>query len=135
MGRWNFSVDEDLHNSDHFPIILSHSFTDLTIPRQSSRFIFGRANWQVFKDLSELTPDIVNLRDIGAAVVAVVNCILRSAEATIPKSSGSLRKLSKPWWNERCSKAQKKAWNRFRRYPSTVNFIAFKYAKAVARRV
>ncbi|GBN98250.1 hypothetical protein AVEN_43829-1, partial [Araneus ventricosus] len=87
MGRWNFSVDEDLHNSDHFPIILSHSFTDLTIPRQPSRFIFGRANWQVFKDLSELAPDIVNIRDIDAAVVAVVNCILSSAEATIPKSS------------------------------------------------
>ncbi|GBM95409.1 hypothetical protein AVEN_79317-1 [Araneus ventricosus] len=91
-----------IYISDHFLIILSHGFTDLTIPRQPSRFIFGRANW-----LSELAPDIVNLRDTDAAVVAVVNCILRAAEATIPKSSGKLRKLSKPWWNERCSEAHK----------------------------
>ncbi|GBN20879.1 hypothetical protein AVEN_38786-1 [Araneus ventricosus] len=138
LARWNFSVDEDLHNSDHFPIILSHSSNNLTIPRQPPHFIYDRTNWQVFKDLSELAPHIVHLADIDAAVEAVSNCIIRAAEASIPKTSGKIKKLSKPWWNERCSeanKAKKKAWNRFRRYPTTINFIAFQHAKAVARRV
>ncbi|GBO37413.1 putative RNA-directed DNA polymerase from transposon X-element, partial [Araneus ventricosus] len=138
LAKWNFSVDEDLNNSDHFPIILSHSSNNLTIPKQPPHFIYERANWQVFKDLSELAPDIVHLGDIDAAVDAVSNCIIKAAEASIPKTSGKIKKLSKPWWNERCSeanKAQKKAWNRFRRYPTTINFIAFKHAKAVARRV
>ncbi|GBN73219.1 hypothetical protein AVEN_256138-1 [Araneus ventricosus] len=44
----------------------------------------------------------------------------------------------KPWWNAECGiadKKQAKAWNRFRRYPTTDNFIAFKHAKANARRI
>ncbi|GBN84961.1 hypothetical protein AVEN_78978-1 [Araneus ventricosus] len=106
LARWNFSVDEDLHNSDHFPIILSHTSNNLTIPRQPPHFIYDRANWQVFKDLSELAPDIVHLGNTDAAVEAVSYCIIRAAEASIPKTSGKI-KLSKPWWNERCSEASK----------------------------
>ncbi|GBN98287.1 hypothetical protein AVEN_7562-1 [Araneus ventricosus] len=138
LGRCNFSVDEDLHNSDHFPIILSHSSHNLTIPRQPPHFIYDRTNWQIFKDLSELAPGIVHLGDIDAAFEAVSNCIIRASEESIPETSGKIKKLSKLWCNERCfeaNKVQKKAWNRFRRYPTTINFIAFKHAKAVARRV
>ncbi|GBM50804.1 hypothetical protein AVEN_137119-1 [Araneus ventricosus] len=62
---------------------------------------------------------------------------MTAADAAIPKTSGKIPKNWKPWWNEECGiadKKQAKAWNRFRRYPTTDNFIAFKHAKANARR-
>ncbi|GBM33734.1 hypothetical protein AVEN_47040-1 [Araneus ventricosus] len=86
LARWNFSVDEDLHNSDHFPIILSLCNNNLTIPRQPPHFIYDRANWQAFKDLSELAPDIAHFGDIDAAVEAVSNCIIKATETSIPSS-------------------------------------------------
>ncbi|GFY31997.1 probable RNA-directed DNA polymerase from transposon X-element [Trichonephila clavipes] len=79
----NFEVANDLHNSDHFPLLVSH-----------------------------------------------VNAI--------PKTSNSPRKLCKPWWNASCQQAkkeQRRAWGIFRRYPTTDNLIAFKRAKALARRI
>ncbi|GFV09660.1 putative RNA-directed DNA polymerase from transposon X-element [Trichonephila clavipes] len=48
------------------------------------------------------------------------------------------RKLCKPWWNasrQQAKKEQRRAWGIFRRYPTTDNLIAFKRAKALARRI
>ncbi|GFU72588.1 probable RNA-directed DNA polymerase from transposon X-element [Trichonephila clavipes] len=55
-----------------------------------------------------------------------------------PKTSNSFRKLCKAWWNASCQQAkkeQRRAWGIFRRYPTTDNLIAFKRAKALARRI
>ncbi|GFW49664.1 putative RNA-directed DNA polymerase from transposon X-element [Trichonephila clavipes] len=46
--------------------------------------------------------------------------------------------LCKPWWNASCQQAkkeQRRACGIFRRYPTTDNLIAFKRAKALARRI
>ncbi|GFT90292.1 putative RNA-directed DNA polymerase from transposon X-element [Trichonephila clavipes] len=55
-----------------------------------------------------------------------------------PTITHSPRKLCKPWWNTSCQQAKKerrRAWGIFRRYPTTDNLIAFKRAKALARRI
>ncbi|GFT90212.1 RNase H domain-containing protein [Trichonephila clavipes] len=55
-----------------------------------------------------------------------------------PKHPIPPRKLCKPWWNASCQQAkkeQRRAWGIFRRYPTTDNLIAFKRAKALARRI
>ena len=51
--------------------------------------------------------------------------------------TGLLKRLSKPWWNEECKiakKKQQKEWGKFRRYPTTANYIAFKEATAKTRK-
>ncbi|GFX38431.1 uncharacterized protein TNCV_2344051 [Trichonephila clavipes] len=53
-------------------------------------------------------------------------------------SSSHSFKHYKPWWNADCQTAyknQRKLWGIFRRYPTTENLLAFKKAKANARRV
>ncbi|GBN95984.1 putative RNA-directed DNA polymerase from transposon X-element, partial [Araneus ventricosus] len=138
VAKWNFNVDNNLYNSDHFPLILTLSSNDVILPKRPSRFIFDKANWQLFQELAELTTEMIQLADINDAVNAVTECIIKAAEASIPKSSGKLKRIGKPWWNEKCAeakKAQRKAWDRFRRYPTTDNFILFKHAKAIARRI
>ncbi|GFT92376.1 putative RNA-directed DNA polymerase from transposon X-element [Trichonephila clavipes] len=62
----------------------------------------------------------------------------KCCRSAIPKTSNSPRKLCKPWWNASCQQAKKEqrgAWGIFRRYPTTDNLIAFKRAKALARRI
>ncbi|GFW56196.1 putative RNA-directed DNA polymerase from transposon X-element [Trichonephila clavipes] len=75
---------------------------------------------------------------LNDAVFNVTEAIRNAADAGIPKTSKSPRKLWKPWWNASCQQAkkeQRRAWGIFRRYPTTDNLIAFKRAKALARRI
>ncbi|GBN44823.1 hypothetical protein AVEN_133515-1 [Araneus ventricosus] len=138
LARWNFTVDENLYNSDHFPIILKHFDNSVRIPRRPERFIFDKANWQLFTFYSKLNPDMVQIDDIDSATEAVTKHILQAAERSIPKTSGKFSKQWRPSWDEKYAEACKKlnkAWNYFRRCPTTNYFVAFKEAKAVARRI
>ncbi|GFV71170.1 putative RNA-directed DNA polymerase from transposon X-element [Trichonephila clavipes] len=81
---------------------------------------------------------MVQNRAVDDALLNVTEAIRDAADAAIPKTSNSTRKLCKPWWNSSCQQAkkeQRRAWGIFRRYPTTENLIAFKRAKALARRI
>ncbi|GBN20123.1 putative RNA-directed DNA polymerase from transposon X-element [Araneus ventricosus] len=91
-----------------------------------------------FTLLAAISEDIVKVADIDDAVRGITEAILWAADTAIPKSSPNPHKLRKPWWNDACRDAarrQRKLWGIFRRYPTTENLIAFKAAKAYARRV
>ena len=136
MLTCSFSISNDLHSSDHFPLFLSfHDFNSNshTIPR----YIYDRANWNAFTLNAIITPAMIE-RDINRAVNLVTQIIFKTADLSIPKSSGHPRKHSRPWWND-CQLAKKekqhKAWGIFHRYPSTANYLIFKQARANARRI
>ncbi|GFU46474.1 putative RNA-directed DNA polymerase from transposon X-element [Trichonephila clavipes] len=86
------------------------------------------------EDEIESNPDYPNL-----ALAPLNPTITHSlTHAAITKTSNFPRKLCKPWWNASCQQAkkeQRRAWGIFRRYPTTDNLIAFKRAKALARRI
>ena len=76
--------------------------------------------------------------EINKAVADITQSIIQAADISIPKLSGLLMRLSKPWWNEECKTAEKnqqKIWGIFRRYPTTANYIAFKEARTKARKI
>ncbi|GBM04795.1 hypothetical protein AVEN_20229-1 [Araneus ventricosus] len=76
--------------------------------------------------------------DISEAVQNVVDILVHAADNIIPKSSPCLRKFRRPWWNEACRDSyrnQRKCWSIFRWYLTTENLVAFKRAKAFARRI
>ncbi|GBN82099.1 putative RNA-directed DNA polymerase from transposon X-element [Araneus ventricosus] len=136
--KWNFNTEDDLFNSDHFPIILSYIDNDIRYPERPRKFIFQKANWSLFSEFATLTLDMVEEVSIDDAVDKVTCSIIQAADMAIPKTSGKIPKIWKPWWNEECrifNKQQKKAWDKFRRYPTTSNLIDFKFAKATFRRV
>ncbi|GFW36300.1 probable RNA-directed DNA polymerase from transposon X-element [Trichonephila clavipes] len=61
-----------------------------------------------------------------------------AGDFSTPKSSSHSFRHYKPWWNADCQTAyknQRRLWGIFRRYPTTENLLAFKKAKANARRV
>ncbi|GBM35914.1 hypothetical protein AVEN_244982-1 [Araneus ventricosus] len=52
----------------------------------------------------------------------VTKTIISAADASIPKSGLSFPKNRKPWWNKHCTdtnRNQRKAWNVFRRHPTS----------------
>ncbi|XP_055928549.1 uncharacterized protein LOC129959686 [Argiope bruennichi] len=81
---------------------------------------------------------MISSADISEAVQNVTDCIIKAADASIPKRTPLPRKFRKPWWNDECRNAykeQRKCWGIFRRYPTTENLVAFKRARANARRI
>ncbi|GFS90849.1 probable RNA-directed DNA polymerase from transposon X-element [Trichonephila clavipes] len=133
----NFEVANDLHNSDHFPLLVSHVNGAGTRFRPPT-YHFHRADWDKFTRLAIITGTMVQNRAVDEAVFTVTEAIRNAADAAIPKTSNSPRTLCKPWWNASCQQAkkeQRRAWGIFRRYPTSDNLIAFKRAKALARRI
>ncbi|GBO11476.1 hypothetical protein AVEN_134498-1 [Araneus ventricosus] len=56
---------------------------------------------------------MVDKNSIDVAVKTITDCIIISADISIPKTSGNIPKLYKPWWNAECATCQKaleKAW-------------------------
>ncbi|GBM35036.1 hypothetical protein AVEN_240388-1 [Araneus ventricosus] len=120
-----------------FILLVSHADRGGTT-RPPPRYVFQRADWDAFTQLAEITDTMVSTSDITEAVQNVIDCIMYAATNSIPKSSPGIRKFRRPWWNEACrdsNKEQKRRWNIFRRCPTTENLIAFKRARASARRV
>ncbi|GFT29403.1 putative RNA-directed DNA polymerase from transposon X-element [Trichonephila clavipes] len=133
-----FEVDQDLHNSDHFPLLVSHVNGAGSHDFVPPNYHFHRADWDKFTRLAIITGSMVQNRAVADAIFNVTEAIRNAADAAIPKTSNSPRKLCKPWWNTSCQQAkkeQRRAWGIFRRYPTTENLIAFKRAKALARRI
>ncbi|KAF8789713.1 hypothetical protein HNY73_007632 [Argiope bruennichi] len=84
--------------------------------------------------MAVITQDMVDMENIDDAIQIITDKILTAADTAIPKSSGKIPKLRKPWWNndfEIAEKKQAKAWNRFRCYSTTDNFIVFKKLKHI----
>ncbi|GBN15931.1 hypothetical protein AVEN_155491-1 [Araneus ventricosus] len=75
---------------------------------------------------------------IDTAVNQITETLIAPAENSIPKTKNNFRRQRKVWWNSDCREAyknQRKAWGRFRRYPTTANLILYKQAKAYSRRI
>ncbi|XP_076374296.1 uncharacterized protein LOC143258709 [Tachypleus tridentatus] len=93
-------------------------------------------DWSTFTALAERDPAIVNQPSIDDYVAAVTDCITHAAAQCIPKTSTRFPRYPRPWWNPACHlarKAQKRAWDTFRRYPTLSNPVAFQRVRAHAR--
>ncbi|KFM75393.1 RNA-directed DNA polymerase from mobile element jockey, partial [Stegodyphus mimosarum] len=132
-----YSVGDDLHNSDHFPIFVTFKREGMNFVIRPSRFIFERADWELFYSLAQFTEEDVNDMPVENAVKAVTDIIIQAAIASIPLTSPKPPKYPKPWWNHKCQETlreQRKSCRRFRKCPTLSNVIAFKKAKASARK-
>ena len=134
---WDINVDKDLHNSDHFPVILNCCTRSRNSLSRPINFIFDKGNWELFTTSAKLTIDMIQNTNVDDAVNIITDTLITAAELSIPRTSGKQPKMWKPWWNESCAethKAQKKLWGKFRKSPTQENLISFKKAKSIARR-
>jgi len=133
----NFTVENNLYNSDHFPLIVTLSDQYSCSTERPRTYKLHQADWEKFTILAELNADMICTQDINEATENITRAIVKAADISIPRTSLKPPKYPKPWWNSDCRqthKDQKKAWDTFRRYPTQDNLIAFKRARAIARK-
>lgn len=137
----------DLFDSDHYPIAINLERV-LPIeppPHNNSKWNFKKANWPLYYNLTNLRISKLNLPtvndkyDVNKHLEAFMEIIKDAASIAIPKinaHSPTKRKLV-PWWNSKCDstvKETKKAFNRYKKFPTEENKINYKKLRAKARK-
>ncbi|GBL87509.1 hypothetical protein AVEN_165130-1 [Araneus ventricosus] len=137
LSSLSLQVDNHLHNSDHFPLIISDCRRQNSIIHSVLRYNFKTTNWCKFSYFAKRTKMVSN-NSIDTAVKNVTAVLIAAADCSIPKSANTFKKQRKVWWNSDCREAkkkQRKAWTRFCRSPTTANLICYKQAKTISRRI
>jgi len=132
---YDWKVADDLHSSDHFPIILENvnSTIDDAIPQWNLK----KADWNTFETLckTRLNEDtVLNLND---PIQHFTSILIKIAEESIPKSSPNCKKPQKPWITNECKKAirqRREALKKFNNRPTPENLNKYRVLRAKARR-
>ena len=131
---YDWSVCEDQHGSDHFPIIiesLQHPSED-----HNPKWKLNKANWDLFNYLCEESLTTVSLSDSIDPIAGFTSSLIDICDKCIPKTSTSPKK-SNPWYNQDCKEAikeRKQALSKFCKYPTKENLNNVRLFRAKARR-
>jgi len=132
---FSWKVLDDLHGSDHYPIVLESTTSEPQ--RRLPRWRLDKADWNLFETLSSTNRCIDEFHSAEEAVTYFTDKIHSAAVLSVPKTSGTFRKRPVPWWNENCStavKAKRTAFARLRRHRGDPQCMdAFRQARAHAR--
>ena len=134
LPDFSWEVIDDSHGSDHLPICISYS-RDIPPTPRTPKFNFKRADWATFRGIADVD---ISGEDIDTMVSNATRSILHAAEASIPKTSTVHTKHGVSWWTTDCRQALRERNRRYRHFsqqPSQANFIAYKKARAQARKV
>ena len=133
--HFTWSVHDEPLGSDHFPVWIRHH-GEVVLGSRPKRWNLRKANWDEYQSsLEELI-----LARAGASAMSAedfTSLLLSSADGCIPKTSGQPRRTPVPWWTKECGeaiRARKRALRKFDRRSTTENLIAFRKARAFARR-
>ena len=98
----SWSVFEDLHGSDHFPIKIDNPYIH---PESIPRWNFNKASWETFHSLcyTELSSD--NCLNSEDPVLNFSENLIKIAEKSIPKTPPKPKQSSKCWFNKECRDA------------------------------
>jgi len=126
---------EDLHGSDHFPILLTPNTPcpDNKLPYWK----LTKANWNSFKkQCSNLLQESTSF-NTQDPILFFTNTLISIANNTIPKTSTKNNKPNKPWINDDCKQAineRKSALRNLRHHPTITNLETLRIKRAKARR-
>lgn len=134
--KWKFSVLDDLHGSDHFPVTLSSSTFSPANSRRK-RWNEKHANWNLYANQANLTN--VSLDQPIEDIVDQYTLILsQAARSSMPMSSIQPLKRVVPWWSPEINTAtiiRKQKLKHFNRNPTSENLIDFKRARSKTKRL
>ena len=128
---FEYGVMESLHGSDHYPIKVTLNNNPEVFSRPS-KYNFKKADWSLFRDLSENNEDIEHL-EIDEIVEIIETSIINSANASIPTTSQKITKPPVPWWNDaikRSKEERNRAERRLKRGFSIEKKIIYNRTKA-----
>lgn len=112
IGNWEVWTASTI-GSDHYPVLcMVGERVDVRGSGGIRKWVFGKAEWDQFKSLSEET---VNRIDMSGDTDKLNNqsAIIMAADRAIPMSKNKKNRKLVPWWTEECRQAVR---NRNRAY-------------------
>ncbi|GIX76025.1 hypothetical protein CEXT_183361 [Caerostris extrusa] len=91
---------------DHFPLILSIDHPNWELPSKPRIYIMSKAILESVRNFCYNT-EMVSSCNIDEAAESVTEAILKAVESSVLTTIGKLPKLTKPLWDELCSKLRK----------------------------
>ena len=132
---YQWSVDENNHGSDHWPIHLKYmrNTPSPCLPKWKT----SEADWELFDKSTKVDCELKDFQSPIAAYDYLSSILLFGAMMSIPRTSGKPRRPAVPWWNDACALSRKitrTCYKRYRRYPCLVNKIIYRRALAKQKR-
>ena len=132
--KCNWKIEEFLHGSDHFPIIVEIG-TSLTISRDKrpSNYLTDKANWNLYKATSSDLLYKGPLININHEVAKLTKAIRSASNKSIPRSTPFRPKKYSYWWNNEIANLRREKqslWRSFKCNRSDSCLIAYKKATA-----
>ena len=130
-------VINDLHNSDHFPILISikSNNSQNKIPPKPSRFNCKLANWNVYQNhILNDTDKIAPSSNINKETANITKIIRSSANRSIPVTNTRKRKKNVAWWSPKLGQLRDEkqiAWRFYRQNVNVNNLLDFKKKNAI----
>ena len=131
---FDWSVCEDQHGSDHFPIVIesiqTHEEDHIT------KWELNKANWDLFRTLCDESLTTTSLSDSTDYIADFTSSLIDISEKCIPKTSTNPKK-SNPWYYDDCKEAikqRKDTLPRFCKFPTKDNLNTYRVFRAKARR-
>ena len=131
---FDWSVCEDQHGSDHFPIVIESIKT--LEEDHNPKWKLNKANWDLFHTLCDESLTTTSLSDSTDRIADFTSSLIDISEKCIPKTSTNPKK-SNPWYNDDCkeaSKQRKETLSRFCKFPTKDNLNTYRVFRAKARR-
>ena len=131
---FDWSVCEDQHGSDHFPIVMES--INSSAEDHNPKWKLNKANWEQFHLLCDQFLNIENFHNSTDLVSDFTSSLIDISDKCIPKTSINPKK-SNPWYNDDCKEAirqRKHALAKFCKYPTKENLKDVKVNRAKARR-
>ena len=132
---FNWSVNNYLHGSDHYPIHLKYSEN---IPTCSPpKWKEKEADWNKYRQSIHIDKEFESFPSHLEAYSYLTEKIINSAEASIPKTGNQPRRPAVPWWDKKCNvlrKIARKCYRKFKNTGSQTSKIIYQRALARKRR-
>lgn len=130
---FNYSVNEHLCGSDHYPIHIQKNNFDEALYENPDAYNIKKADWPTFKARTETHAQVTDYDSVDDIIGYITTIVTTAAQETIPKKPTKYRKPPIPWWSSELSalRRERNASERnLRRNPTIENRIAYNRNKA-----
>lgn len=139
MLHCKWSKNNSLSGSDHYPIHINlFDDTDIIPPKTRPKFNLNKANWPLFKEITEtLSSNRPPSNNTYKEAANITNILIHGANQTIPQSQQQRKIKLVPWWDPTLQKLKdnkQTAWIKLNSDINTTNIINYKKANAKLKR-
>lgn len=119
---FTWSVDEELHGSDHYPIFLKG--VENRPSETTPKWKVEEAEWSKYNKEMSLEKEFESFDNHIEAYNFFVGKMIESGIKCIPKTQGNPKRPAVPWWNKTCAALRRVTRKCFRRYKTSGSHVA-----------